>query len=84
MTCFLLIGQGFDNREVHLSAWLYPGYLAGDFRPVPELVEFTSGPAMKRTALCFVVAPGLDPKLREALHQPAIAAVLPGDVRAIV
>lgn len=46
------------QQKVHLRAWLYPGYLAGDFRPVPELVEFTSGPAMKRTALCFVVATG--------------------------
>ena len=53
-----MIGQGFENSEVHLRAWLYPDYLTGDFRPVPELVEITTGPAMERTALCFVVGPG--------------------------
>ncbi|WP_377278971.1 hypothetical protein [Rhizobium sp. R86522] len=58
MANILLIGQGFENSEIHLSAWLYTGDFVGDLRPVPELVEITSGPTMKRTALCFVVGRG--------------------------
>lgn len=51
----LLIGQVFENSEIRLSSWLYPGYFAGDFRPVPELVELTIGPATERMALRFII-----------------------------
>lgn len=51
----LLIGQVFENSEIRLSSWVYPGYFAGDFRPVPELGEITIGPATERMSLRFII-----------------------------
>lgn len=51
-----MIGQGFESSEVHLRAWLYPGYLTGDLGSVPIHTEVAFGATAECASLRLVAS----------------------------